>query len=59
MWMNLNRLLTLLCQRGIDPRDVTVFIDDHIINPRHRRPLQEGSTFEEDEDMSEDDSVEN
>ena len=58
MWMNLHRLLTLLRQRRIDPRDVTVFVDDHVINPRHRRPFPEESTLEEDEDTSEDDSEE-
>ena len=54
MWITLHRLLPLLRQRGIDPRDVTVFVDNHVINPRYQRPLPEGSTFEEDEDMSED-----
>ena len=53
MWITLHRLLALLRQRGIDSRDVTVFVGDHVINPRYRRPLQEESTFEE-EDMSED-----
>ncbi len=56
MWITLHRLLVLLRQRRIDPRDITVFIDDHVINPRYRRPLPEESTFEEDEDLSEDDS---
>jgi len=54
MWITLHRLLTLLRQRRIDPRDITVFVDDHVINPRYQRPLPEESTFEEDEDMSED-----
>ena len=58
MWRNLHRLLALLRQRGIDPRDVTVFIDDHLINPRYRRPLPEESTLEEDEDLYEDNSEE-
>ncbi|MFC2066781.1 hypothetical protein ACFLUO_07005 [Chloroflexota bacterium] len=57
MWIKLSRLLALLRQRGIDPRDVTVFVDDHVINPRYRRPLPDASSFEE-EDMSEDDSEE-
>ena len=56
MWMNLHRLLALLRQRRIDPRDVTVFIDDHFVNPRYRRPLPEESTFEESEDEPEYDS---
>ena len=58
MWIKLHRLLALLRQRRIDLRDVTVFVDYHVINPRYRRPLPEESTFEEDEDMSEDDSEE-
>ena len=58
MWIKLHKLIALLRQRGIDPRDVTVFIDDHVINPRYRRPLPEESTLEEDEDISEDDSEE-
>ena len=58
MWIRLNRLLALLRQRGIDPRDVTIFIDNHVINPRYRRPLPEESTLEEDEDLYEDNSEE-
>ncbi len=56
MWMNLHKLLVILRQRGIDPRDVTVFIDDHVINPQYRRPPPEESTL--DEDLYEDDSEE-
>ncbi|MFC2032431.1 hypothetical protein ACFLUS_03590 [Chloroflexota bacterium] len=60
MWIKLSRLLTLLLlrQRGIDPRDVTVFVDDHVIHPRSQRPLREESTFEEEEDLYENDSEE-
>lgn len=55
-WMRLHRLLALLRQRRINPRDVTVFVDDHVIYPRYQRPLPDESTFDEDEDVSEDDS---
>ncbi len=58
MWMNLHRLLVLLDQRQIATRNVTVFVDDHVIKPRYQRPLPEEATFEEGEDMPEDDSEE-
>jgi len=58
MWMNLHRLLTLLRQRRIDPRDVTVFIDNHVVDPRYRRPLPGDPTPEETEDLYEGDSEE-
>jgi len=57
-WINLHRLNSLLRQRGIGDRRVTVFIDDHVINPRYRRPLPEEATSENDDDMPEDDSEE-
>jgi len=58
MWIKLSRLLALLRQRSIDPRGITVFVDDHVINPRAQRPLRGESTFEEDEDPYEDDAEE-
>ena len=57
-WIKLHRLLALLRERRIDPRDVTIFVGDHVINPRSQRPLREESTFEEDEDPYEDDAEE-
>ena len=54
MWIKLHRLIALLRQRQIDLRDVTVFVDYHVINPRFRHRLPEDSTFGEDEDTSED-----
>ena len=57
-WIKLHRLLALLRQRRIDPRDVTVFIDDHVINPRYQLPFPGDSTHEETEDLYEDDSEE-
>ena len=57
-WIRLHKLLVLLRQRRIDLRDITVFVDDHVINPQYRRQLQEESSFEEDEDLYEDDSEE-
>ena len=58
MWMNLAKLYNLVLQRRLDPRGIIVFVDDHVIDPRYRRPLPEESTFEEDYDMPEDDSQE-
>jgi len=58
MWIKLHRLLTQLRQRRIDPRDITVFVDNHVINPRAQRPLRGESTFEEDENLYEDDAEE-
>ena len=57
-WIKLSRLLTQLRQRRIDPGDITVFVDDHVINPRAQRPLRGESTFEEGEDPYEDDAEE-
>ena len=57
-WINLHRLNSLLCQRGIDDRRVTVFVDDPVINPRYRRPLLEEATPEYDDGMPEDEPVE-
>jgi len=57
-WINLARLLAQLRQRRIDPRDVTVFVDDHVVDPRYRRPLPGDSTPEETEDLYDDDSEE-
>ncbi len=57
-WVNLYRLLSNLRQRRVDPRDVAVFVDGHVIDLRYQRPLSEESKFEEDEDLSEDDSEE-
>ena len=56
-WINLHHLNSLLRQRGIKDRRVTVFVDDHVINPRYQRPLPEEATSE-DNDMPEDDSEE-
>jgi len=57
-WIRLHRLLALLNQRGINFSDVTVFVDDHVINPRYQQPLPDESAFEEDEGMPEDYSEE-
>jgi len=57
-WIKLHRLLAQLRQRRIDPRDVTVFVDDHIVDPRYRRSIPEDSTTEDDEDLYEGDSEE-
>ena len=54
-WLNLSRLLTNLRQRRIDPRDVTVFADDGLVDPRYRRPLAEHSTPEEIDDSDDND----
>ncbi|MFC1982745.1 hypothetical protein ACFLV5_03055 [Chloroflexota bacterium] len=57
-WVKLNRLLALLRQRRIDPRGITIFVDDHLINPRYRRPFQDDADFEEDDELSDDESEE-
>ncbi len=56
-WMNLAKLLSHLRQRRIDPRDITVFVDDHIIDPRRRRPLS-SDFMPEGEDDTDDDTDE-
>ncbi len=58
MWINLAKLYNLVRQRGVDPRGITVFVDDHVIDPRYRRPLPEGSALEEDNYLSEEDPEE-
>ncbi len=55
-WVNLARLVTNLRQRRIDPRDITVFVDDDFVDPRYRRPLAGRSTPEETDDSYDDDS---
>ncbi len=56
-WVNLSRLLENLRQRRINPRDITVFVDDELVDPRVRRPLSGNATPEEDE-LSDDDEEE-
>jgi len=58
MWINLSRLLTNLRNRRIHPRDVMVFVDDHLVKPRYEHPHSQEPTFEEDEDLYENDSEE-
>jgi hypothetical protein len=48
-WMRLDRLLIQLRRRGIDLRDVTVFVDNFVINPHYQHPRTEDSDYEEDE----------
>jgi len=57
-WIRLHRLLALLNQRGINFSDVTVFVDDHVINPRCRHPFPEERPSEDDEELYEDYSEE-
>jgi hypothetical protein len=54
-WMNLSTLLVQLHQRGINPQLVTVFIDDHVVNPEYQRPSEQDLTSEETEDMDDED----
>ena len=49
MWINLYRLLTNLRRRRIDPRDVTVYVDDELLDPGHQRQQRSHSPYEEDE----------
>jgi hypothetical protein len=58
-WVNLSRLLNNLRRRRIHPRDVTVYVDDELLDPGYRRQLWGHSTSEEDEPQyDEDEEVE-
>ncbi len=54
-WVNLSRLLAHLRQRRIPLRDVTVFVDGELVDPRYRRPLAGYSTPVETDDSNDDD----
>ena len=53
-WVNLSRLLAHLRQRRIDPRNVTVYVDDDLLDPRYRRPLSGRSAPEDTDDLDDD-----
>jgi len=55
-WVNLSRLLAHLRQRQMNPREIAVFVDDHVVDPRSQRPLPGDSIPEETEELYEDDS---
>lgn len=55
-WMNLNKLLVQLRQRQIDPQHITIFIDDHIVDPRYQRSLTVEVNPEDTEDSRDEDS---
>jgi len=54
-WLNLARLLSHLRQRRTDPRDVTVFVEDDVVDPRYRHPPSGNAIPEEDEGLDDGD----
>ena len=54
-WVNLSRFLINLQQRRIPLRDVIVFVDGELVDPRYRRPPVGHSATEETDDSYDDD----
>jgi len=52
-WLSLETLLSISRRRRIDPRSITVFVEEEVINPRPRNLLRE--RFEPDRDAEYDD----
>lgn len=51
-WLSLATLFSISRRRGIDPRNIIVYVEEEAINPRPRNP--QADRFEPDQDVGDD-----